>query len=58
MATITREEYLQQLKTYINEEMAKLDLETRKDLRFWTTFNRDKEAEFKAKLDSQGTQVK
>ena len=55
---MTKEEYLTNLKNYINEQMAKLQRDgQRGDLKFWVQFNRDKEAEYKAILKSQGIVV-
>lgn len=58
MATITKDEYVSQLREFINTEMAKLQRDgVRGDLKFWIKFNQDKEAEFKIKLKAEGTTV-
>jgi hypothetical protein len=55
---MTKEEYLEALKAYINEQMALLQRDgQRGDLKFWVKFNQDKEAEFKAQLATQGIVV-
>jgi hypothetical protein len=55
---MTKEEYLENLKSFINDQMKLIQSDgTRKDLKFWVQFNKDKEAEYKALLQSQGIVV-
>ena len=55
---MTKEEYLTNLKNFINEQMKLIQSDgTRKDLKFWVQFNKDKEAEYKSILESQGIVV-
>lgn len=55
---MTREEYIEGLRKYINEQMAVIQNDgTRKDLKFWVKFNQDKEVEYKAQLESKGIVV-
>jgi|LakMenEpi03Aug12_release.lakeMendotaPanAssembly.Ray.scaffolds.fasta_scaffold157437_5 hypothetical protein len=55
---MTKEEYLEGLKAYINEQMATIQNGgVRHPLSFWVKFNKDKEAEYKAMLQSQGIVV-
>ena len=55
---MTRDEYLSQLKAYINEQMATVQSDgTRHSLSFWTKFNQEKEQEFKQLLANQGIVV-
>ena len=55
---MTRQEYLNDLKAYINEAMANLPNDgIKRDLKFWVNFNKEKEVEFQTKLNEQGITV-
>lgn len=55
---MTKDEYLENLKNYINEQMNTIQNDgTRHSLSFWVKFNQDKEVEYKAILESQGVVV-
>jgi len=50
--TITKEEYMKRLKSFISEEMLKLPADGRKSTTFWLNFNKEKQAEFDAQLEA------
>ena len=54
--TITREEYMSQLKEYITSEMQKLEHDS-EPISFWAQFNRDKKIEFDNQLFANGVSV-
>lgn len=55
---MTRQEYLNDLKAYINKAMTNLPNDgTKRDLKFWVNFNKEKEVEFQTKLNEQGITV-
>jgi hypothetical protein len=55
---MTKEEYIKGLKAYINEQMTIIQNGgVRHPLSFWVKFNKDKEVEYKAILESQGIVV-
>ena len=56
MATITKEEYVTQLKEYILSEMKKLN-HNHEGTKFWIQFNKDKQVEFDAALAANGVTV-
>lgn len=56
MATITKEEYVIQLKSFITQKMRELSHNS-EPISFWTQFNKDKQAEFDAQLTANGVSV-
>jgi len=54
--TITREEYITQLKEYITSEMTKLE-HNHESVSFWAQFNRDKKIEFDTQLAEKGITI-
>lgn len=55
---MTKEEYIRELKSYINSKMEEIQNDgTRHTLTFWANFNREKEVEFKAQLEEKGIVV-
>ena len=55
---MTKDEYLVELKNYINKKMVEVQSDgTRHGLSFWVKFNQQKEAEFKTQLEAQGIVV-
>lgn len=56
MATITKEEYGNQLAAYVAEQMATVP-QGRKTLKFWVQFNKDMQENFDAQLKANGVTV-
>lgn len=56
MASITKKEYIKQLKDYINEEMRKLEHDG-EPISFWIKFNQDKKVEFDAQLAANNVTI-
>ena len=56
MATITKEEYVTQLKNYITDKMKELTHDS-EPMSFWIQFNKDKQIEFDALLAANGVTV-
>ena len=56
MATITKEEYVTQLKSYITEKMRELPHNS-EPTSFWVQFNKDKQIEFDSMLAANGVTV-
>jgi hypothetical protein len=54
--TITKEEYVSQLRNYVTTEMKKLEHD-HEGTKFWIKFNKDKQVEFDTKLASRGIKV-
>ena len=54
--TITREEYMTQLREYITSEMKKLNHDD-EGIGFWVQFNKDKKTEFDNQLTANGISV-
>jgi|688.fasta_scaffold2257541_2 hypothetical protein len=54
--TITKEEYISQLRSYITNEMKELD-HNHEGTKFWVQFNKDKQIEFDAQLAANGISV-
>ena len=54
--TITREEYMTQLREYITSEMKKLEHDN-EPISFWAQFNREKKVEFDNQLSTNGVSI-
>ena len=54
--TITKEQYLIELRKYISTEMKKLEHDN-EPIGFWVQFNKDKQAEFDAQLAANNITV-
>ena len=56
MATITKEEYVTQLKNYITDKMKELTHDS-EPMSFWIKFNKDRQIEFDDMLAANGVTV-
>jgi hypothetical protein len=56
MATITKEEYVTQLKGYITDKMKELTHDS-EPVSFWIQFNKDRQIEFDDMLAANGVTV-